>query len=128
MGKDRTNYNLGKWETKLLVVEIDSSLNFDLYVSSLCEKATKKLSILSRLSNFMSLNQRRTSMKTFIEPQFVYCPLVWMFHGKVVNKKLTICMKGLYELFIKIIQVLLKTHLKEIILSLFTIGTFSHWL
>ena len=32
------------WETRkqnLLGVEIDSSLNFDLYVSSLCEKAGK---------------------------------------------------------------------------------------
>ena len=47
------------WESrkqKLLGVEIDSNLNFDLYVSSLCKKAGKKLSVLERLSNFMSLN------------------------------------------------------------------------
>ena len=36
----------------------------------------------------MSLNQRRTSMKTFIESQFGYSPLVWMFHGRMVNKKI----------------------------------------
>ena len=61
------------WESrklKLLCVKIDSSLNFDLYVSSLCEKSGKKLSVLPQLSNFMSLNQRRTLMKTFIELQF----------------------------------------------------------
>ena len=40
---------------KLLLVEIDSNLNFDLYVSSLCKKVGKKLSVLARLSNFMSL-------------------------------------------------------------------------
>ena len=73
---------------KLLGVEIDSSLDFDLYISSLREKAGKKLSVLARLSNFMSLNQRRTLMKTFIESQFGYCPLVWMFHGRIVNKKI----------------------------------------
>ena len=73
---------------KLLGVEIDSNLNFDLYVSSLCKKAGKKLSVLARLSNFMSLNQRRTLMKTFIESQFSYCPLIWMFHGRIVNKKI----------------------------------------
>ena len=26
-------------------------------------------------------------MKTFIELQFSYCSLVWMFHGRIVNKK-----------------------------------------
>ena len=25
-------------------------------------------------------------MKTFIELQFGYCPLVWIFHGRMVNK------------------------------------------
>ena len=77
------------WESrkqKSLGAEIHSSLNFDLCVSSLCEKAGKKLSVLGRLSNFMSLNQRRTSMKTFIESRFGYCPLVWIFHGRIVNK------------------------------------------
>ena len=58
---------------KLLGVEIDSNLNFDLYVSSLCKKAGKKLSVLARLSSFMSLNQRRTLMKAFIKSQFGYC-------------------------------------------------------
>ena len=79
------------WESrkqKLVVVEIDSNLNFDLYVSSLCKKAGKKLSVLARLSYFMSLNQRRTLMKTFIESQFGYCPLIWMFHSRIVNKKI----------------------------------------
>ena len=35
----------------------------------------------------MSLNQRRTLMKTFIESQFGHCPLIWIFHGRIVNKK-----------------------------------------
>ena len=36
----------------------------------------------------MSLNERRTLMKTFIEWQFGYCPLIWMFYGIIVNKKI----------------------------------------
>ena len=43
---------------KLLDVEIDSSLNFDLCVSSPCKKTGKRLSVLTQLSNFMRLNQR----------------------------------------------------------------------
>ena len=27
-------------------------------------------------------------MKSFIEAWFGYCPLVWMFHGRVVNRKI----------------------------------------
>ena len=27
-------------------------------------------------------------MKTFIESQFGYCPLVWMFLGRIANKKI----------------------------------------
>ena len=27
-------------------------------------------------------------MKTFIESQFGYYPLIWMFHGRIVNKKI----------------------------------------
>ena len=36
----------------------------------------------------MSLNQRRTLMKTFVESQFGYCPLIGMFHGRIVNKRI----------------------------------------
>ena len=27
-------------------------------------------------------------MKSLIEGQFDYCPLVWMFHGRVLNRKI----------------------------------------
>ena len=29
----------------------------------------------------MTQHQRRTVMKAFIDSQFGYCPLVWIFHG-----------------------------------------------
>ena len=67
------------WESnkqKLLGLQIDRNLNFNEHVSSLCKKAGKKLSILAKLSNFMSIKQRRVLMKCFIESQFGYCPLI----------------------------------------------------
>ena len=36
----------------------------------------------------MSFKQRRILLKTFIESQFGYCPLVWMFHSRRVNNKI----------------------------------------
>ena len=35
----------------------------------------------------MGFQQRRLLMKTFDEAQFGCCPLVWMFHGRELNKK-----------------------------------------
>ena len=36
----------------------------------------------------MRFNQRRTLMKTLIESQFGYYLIFWMFHGRIVNKKI----------------------------------------
>ena len=79
------------WESskqKLLGVVIDRDLSFNEYVLSLCKRAGRKLSVLSRLSNLMSFQQRRLLMKSFVEAQFGYCPLVWMFHGREINRKI----------------------------------------
>ena len=79
------------WESnkqKLLGLQIDRNLHFNEYVSLLCKKAGKKLSVLARLSDFMSIKQRRVLMKSFIESQFGYCPLIWMFHGRGLNNKI----------------------------------------
>ena len=73
---------------KLLGLQIDRNLNFNEYASSLRKKAGKKLSVLARSSNFMNIKQRRVLMKSFIESQFGYCPLIWMFHGRGVNRKI----------------------------------------
>ena len=57
----------------------------------------------------MSLNQRRTSMKTFIESQPGYCPLVWMFHGRIVNKEINHLHGKALPIVYKDLSVLLKT-------------------
>ena len=57
-------------------------MHFDKYALNQCEKAGKKLSALTRICKFMSLERRRTLMKsTLIESQFGYCLLVWIFCG-----------------------------------------------
>ena len=60
---------------KLLAITIDRNLRFDIYVLNQCKKAGRKLSALTRICKFMSLERRRTLMKFFIESQFGYCPL-----------------------------------------------------
>ena len=81
------------WESKtqkLLGVEIERTLDFDEHVKSLCKKAGRKLSVLSRLSSYMTVKQKRILMKSFFECQFGYCPLVWMLYSRGI--KLITCM------------------------------------
>lgn len=42
----------------------------------------------SFLFYYMSTKQRRILLKTFIESQFAYCPLVLMFHSRILNSKI----------------------------------------
>ena len=51
-------------------------------------KASKKLDALGCVARFMSFKNHRTLMKAFIESQFKYCPLIWMFHSRTANKKI----------------------------------------
>ena len=69
-------------------IAIHSELSFDQHISSICSKASKKLHALGRIATFMSFNKRRTLMKAFIESQFNYCPLIWMFHSRTRNNKI----------------------------------------
>ena len=77
-------------EEKLLGVKFDSNLSFENHVTSpLCKKASQKLHALARISHYMDLNKRRNLMKAFITSQFSYCPLIWMFHSRNLNNKIS---------------------------------------
>ena len=79
------------WEdhsVKLLGVSIDNKLKFDKHVLNIIKKANSKLSALSRLTKFMTLQIKRTLYKAFVESQFKYCSLTWMFHGHKTNYKI----------------------------------------
>ena len=79
------------WEkslVKLLGVTINNELKFDKYVTEICAKANRKLSVLLRLSKLLCLDKRRALFKSFIKAQFKYCPLIWMFCSRSSNKKI----------------------------------------
>ena len=83
---DEKNWERAK--QKLLGMEIGRNLNFDDHVILICKNAGRKLAVLARLSKFMSFKQKRILMKTFVESQFGYCPLIWMLHSRKVNSKI----------------------------------------
>ena len=79
------------WESqleKLLGMLVDKDLNFDSNLKSLCKKVNQKVSALARIANILPFQKRHIIMKTFIESQFSYCPLVWMFCSRSMNNKI----------------------------------------
>ena len=73
---------------KLLGVWIDDNMTFEKHILTLLKKANQKLHALMRIAKYMSDEKLRILMKTFIESQFNYCPLVWMFHSRKINEKI----------------------------------------
>ena len=73
---------------KLLGITIDNRLDFNEHVTNLCKKVSTKLHALARISNYMSQSKLRVLMKSFIESQFSYWPLIWMFHSRTLNNRI----------------------------------------
>ena len=71
----------------LLGVTIDNELKFDDHINYLCEKAGQKLG-LSSICAFYGYEYKRTIAKAFVESQFSYCPLIWMFHSRELNNEI----------------------------------------
>ena len=76
----------GNKSVKLLGVIIDNELHFDEHVSNICKKVSCKLHALVPISNLK--DKLSLIMKAFIESQFSYCPLIWMFHSRTMNNRI----------------------------------------
>ena len=72
----------------LLGITINHQLKFDDHVNRLCKKAGPKLNALACIEPFMNASKKRIIMKSFIELQFGYCPLILMFHTRRLNNKI----------------------------------------
>ena len=64
---------------KLLGVNIDNGLNFNLHIDEICKKASSQLNALFRLRNSLPYEVKRTLVNTFIISNFYYCSLIWHF-------------------------------------------------
>ena len=52
------------------------------------KKASLKIHALATVVHFMSQDKPRILMKAFVESQFGYCSLIWMFHSRKLNNKI----------------------------------------
>ena len=75
-------------EVKLLGITIDNELKFKKHIDELCRKASYKLHALQRIRKYLSVDKARILANAFIDSQFNYAPLIWMFAGKTLIKKI----------------------------------------
>ena len=72
---------------KLLDVQIDDQLNFNLHISNICRSAANQFNALKRLICFLAFEEKKTLINSYFYSNFNYCPLVWMFSSvKSLNK------------------------------------------
>ena len=110
---------------ELLGIKIDSNLTFHNHITSLCSKANKKLSALSRVSKYMNTNKRHMLMKSYIFSQLNYCPLGWMCHSRSLNSKINQIQEKALQIVYRDLSPASKNFFKKINLSLSTRKTYS---
>ena len=64
------------------------NLKFDDHITKICRKTNRKLSALSRLARYLSMEQKMFLYMSFIEAHFKYCPLTWIFCSRSCNNKI----------------------------------------
>ena len=75
------------FSVKLLRVQIDDQLNFNLHISNICRSEANQLNALIRLKLFLDFEEKKTLINSYFYSNFNYCPLVWMFSSaKSLNK------------------------------------------
>ena len=67
---------------------IDNKMTFKVHIEKLLRVGNQKLHALMRVSKYTDEEKLRILMKTFIESQFKYCPLLWMFHSRKLEKRI----------------------------------------
>ena len=97
-GKKINNYR----EIELLGIAIDNQLKFKKHIENLCKKVSFKLHALRRIRKFLTVEKARILANTFINSQFYYAPLIWMFASKTaINKILKIHYRTLHIVYSK---------------------------
>ena len=75
-------------KVKLLGITIDNELKFKKHIEDLCKKASYKLHALRRIRGYLTVEKARILANAFIDSQFNYAPLIWMFAGKTLINKI----------------------------------------
>ena len=72
----------------VLGIGIDKNLNFSIHLDDVCNQTSKQINALKRIKHYLDKKCKNTIYNSYISSNFNYCPLVWMFTGKLNLDKL----------------------------------------
>ena len=101
---------------KLLGIHIGNRLNFNLYINNICKSTSNQLNSVVRLKKFLSFEQKKILVTSFILFNFDYCPLVWFISSAKSLRKLKIYRNVPSDFYRMAITALMKrcyTHLEK---------------
>ena len=96
---------------KILVIKVDSRLNFIEHLDGIIKKASRKINALFRIIPFMNISKKRILMNSLFNSQFNYCPLVSMFHSRSITNKIN----RLHERILRIVYNDFKSSFKNLL-------------
>ena len=110
-------------EVKLLGTTINNELKFKKHIEDLCKNACYKLHALRSIRGYLIVEKARILSNAFIDSQFNYASLIWMFAGKTLINK--ICkihhrtIQVVYNEYNKSYEELLQRHLHYLALEVY---------
>ena len=73
----------------MLGVKFDNKLTFEKHISDIYREASREIYELGKLApNMDLLFKQHMVMNAFFNSQFNYCPLIWMRHNRMANRKI----------------------------------------
>ena len=89
-----------KSSVKLLGVQIDAELNFNLHIADICRYRANQLNALISLRKYLGFEQKKALINSYFYSNFNYCPLVWMFsHARSLKKVEALQRRALHFLY-----------------------------
>ena len=77
--KFEDTYIFSKDKVILLGITIRNKLTFEAHIEIFCKKASCTLWALQRIRKFLTVMQAKALASSFVNSQFNYCSIVWMF-------------------------------------------------
>ena len=96
--------------------------NFNEHLNDTISKASRKVNALSRVMPYMNLSKKKKLVSSFFNSRFNYCPLIWMFHSRIINIKLIAYIRRACVYYTGTNRHLLKNYKNKIILLRYTLA------
>ena len=84
-------------QVTLLGITLDSKLNFEAHIQTLCKEVPKKVNSLLRIASYLNVAESTDEFRFFLF-SVNYCLLVWMFASKTSNHSIDKLHKRCFKL------------------------------